>query len=167
MFAVSFLICVQLNMHMWVLTGIPNLYNTTVCEHLFCYAGLWIVLCSKYCFYGVLSLINSDWCTFQAEAMLKAYPPFVNYFEQTKETITKCDKSNTRFHAFLKVRSIHWVCCLIGFYLLAFLWHNGLPQIGLRTWPSVMLDITPTTFHDFLPIFLVFFENGLYLQVIL
>lgn len=38
-----------------------------------------------------------------AEAMLKAYPPFVNYFEQTKETITKCDKSNTRFHAFLKV----------------------------------------------------------------
>ena len=39
----------------------------------------------------------------QAEAMLKAYPPFVNYFEQTKETITKCDKTNTRFHAFLKV----------------------------------------------------------------
>ena len=41
----------------------------------------------------------------QAEAMLKAYPPFVNYFEQTKETITKCDKTNTRFHAFLKVGS--------------------------------------------------------------
>ncbi|XP_061194759.1 protein ECT2-like isoform X2 [Saccostrea echinata] len=38
-----------------------------------------------------------------AEAMLKAYPPFVNYFEQTKETIAKCDKTNTRFHAFLKV----------------------------------------------------------------
>lgn len=35
--------------------------------------------------------------------MLKAYPPFVNYFEQTKETIAKCDKTNTRFHAFLKV----------------------------------------------------------------
>lgn len=94
--------------------------SITQCEHLFCYAGLWIVLCGKYCFYSVLSIINSDWCTFQAEAMLKAYPPFVNYFEQTKETITKCDKSNTRFHAFLKVRSIHWVCCLVGFYLLAF-----------------------------------------------
>ncbi|XP_033759920.1 protein ECT2-like isoform X1 [Pecten maximus] len=38
-----------------------------------------------------------------ADALLKAYPPFVNYFEQTKETIAKCDKTNPRFHAFLKV----------------------------------------------------------------
>lgn len=40
---------------------------------------------------------------FQAEALVKAYPPFVNFFENTKETIQKCDKTNPRFHAFLKV----------------------------------------------------------------
>ena len=39
----------------------------------------------------------------QAEALMKAYPPFVNFFEQTKETIAQCDKSKPRFHAFLKV----------------------------------------------------------------
>lgn len=39
----------------------------------------------------------------QAEALMKAYPPFVNFFEQTKETIAKSDKTNPRFHAFLKV----------------------------------------------------------------
>ncbi|XP_052217057.1 protein ECT2-like isoform X1 [Dreissena polymorpha] len=38
-----------------------------------------------------------------AEALVKAYPPFVNFFEDTKERIQKCDKSNPRFHAFLKV----------------------------------------------------------------
>ncbi|KAL5004653.1 hypothetical protein ScPMuIL_018109 [Solemya velum] len=38
-----------------------------------------------------------------AEALVKAYPPFVNCFEQAKETIIKCDKSIPRFHAFLKV----------------------------------------------------------------
>ncbi|CAC5413259.1 ECT2 [Mytilus coruscus] len=38
-----------------------------------------------------------------AEALMKAYPPFVNFFEQTKETIAKSDKTNPRFHAFLKV----------------------------------------------------------------
>lgn len=163
MFAVSFLICVQLNMHMWVLTGIPNLYNTTVCEHLFCYAGLWIVLCGKYCFYSVLSVINSDWCTFQAEAMLKAYPPFVNYFEQTKETITKCDKSNTRFHAFLKVRSIHWVCCLVGFYLLAY----SLAQWTASDWAQNMA-ISHFGYHSyhipwFSSYFFVFFLKMVYI----
>ncbi|CAG2211731.1 ARHGEF31 [Mytilus edulis] len=44
-----------------------------------------------------------------AEALMKAYPPFVNFFEQTKETIAKSDKTNPRFHAFLKV-----TYCLIG-----------------------------------------------------
>ncbi|KAK7499196.1 hypothetical protein BaRGS_00009456 [Batillaria attramentaria] len=38
-----------------------------------------------------------------ADALTKAYPNFVNYFENTKETIIKCDQSNPRFHAFLKV----------------------------------------------------------------
>ncbi|XP_023320077.1 protein ECT2 isoform X4 [Eurytemora carolleeae] len=34
--------------------------------------------------------------------LLKAYPPFVNFFERTKEQIQDCDRRNPRFHAFLK-----------------------------------------------------------------
>lgn len=37
--------------------------------------------------------------------MVKVYPPFVNYFEMTKETVTRCDRDIPRFHAFLKVNS--------------------------------------------------------------
>ncbi|KAJ7392798.1 Protein T2 [Desmophyllum pertusum] len=37
-----------------------------------------------------------------AEVMVKVYPPFVNYFEMTKETVTRCDRDSPRFHAFLK-----------------------------------------------------------------
>lgn len=37
-----------------------------------------------------------------AEDLLKAYPPFVNFFERTKNHIQECDKKNPRFHAFLK-----------------------------------------------------------------
>ncbi|XP_078378862.1 protein ECT2-like [Oculina patagonica] len=37
-----------------------------------------------------------------AEDMVKVYPPFVNYFEMTKETVTRCDRDIPRFHAFLK-----------------------------------------------------------------
>ncbi|XP_041973962.1 protein ECT2 isoform X2 [Aricia agestis] len=35
--------------------------------------------------------------------MVKAYPPFVNFFENTKEMLQQCDRENPRFHAFLKV----------------------------------------------------------------
>ena len=35
--------------------------------------------------------------------MVKVYPPFVNYFEMTKETVVRCDRDIPRFHAFLKV----------------------------------------------------------------
>lgn len=34
--------------------------------------------------------------------LLKAYPAFVNFFEDTKETITKCEEKSAKFHAFLK-----------------------------------------------------------------
>merc|ERR1719232_1781568 len=37
-----------------------------------------------------------------AEDLLKAYPPFVNFFEKTKTHILECDRKNPRFHAFLK-----------------------------------------------------------------
>jgi len=40
----------------------------------------------------------------QAKDILKVYPPFVNFFEVSKETLHRCDKQYPRFHAFLKVR---------------------------------------------------------------
>ncbi|XP_063700471.1 protein ECT2 isoform X1 [Culicoides brevitarsis] len=35
--------------------------------------------------------------------LLKAYPPYVNFFEQMKETLVQCDSQKPRFHAFLKI----------------------------------------------------------------
>ena len=37
-----------------------------------------------------------------ATDLLRAYPPFVNFFENTKNKIAEVDKRNPRFHAFLK-----------------------------------------------------------------
>lgn len=44
---------------------------------------------------------------------MKAYPPFVNFFEMSKETIVRCEKQKPRFHAFLKV----WPFMLVYFCL--------------------------------------------------
>ncbi|XP_046392945.1 protein ECT2 isoform X2 [Ischnura elegans] len=38
-----------------------------------------------------------------APELLKAYPPYVNFFENMKEMLCKCDETKPRFHAFLKV----------------------------------------------------------------
>lgn len=37
------------------------------------------------------------------QALTKAYPPYVNFFEQMKETLLQCDQQKPRFHAFLKI----------------------------------------------------------------
>uniref|UniRef100_A0A182WL58 Pebble n=1 Tax=Anopheles minimus TaxID=112268 RepID=A0A182WL58_9DIPT len=42
--------------------------------------------------------------------LLKAYPPYVNFFEQMKETLLQCDVSNPRFHAFLKINQAKPEC---------------------------------------------------------
>lgn len=34
--------------------------------------------------------------------LLKAYPPFINFFEEMKEMLIQCDANKPRFHAFLK-----------------------------------------------------------------
>ncbi len=34
---------------------------------------------------------------------MKAYPPYVNFFEDSKNMLVKCEKTNPRFFAFLKV----------------------------------------------------------------
>lgn len=38
-----------------------------------------------------------------ASDLIKAYPPYVNFFENTKEMLDKCDQTKPRFHAFLKI----------------------------------------------------------------
>ncbi|XP_030754875.1 protein ECT2 isoform X4 [Sitophilus oryzae] len=40
----------------------------------------------------------------------RAYPPFINYFEEMKEVLTKCDQSKPRFHAFLKAMQTRPEC---------------------------------------------------------
>jgi hypothetical protein len=35
--------------------------------------------------------------------LIKAYPPFVNFFEHTKEILMKCDQTKPQFHEFLKI----------------------------------------------------------------
>ncbi|XP_035205764.1 protein ECT2-like isoform X2 [Stegodyphus dumicola] len=37
-----------------------------------------------------------------APEFMKAYPPFVNFFEKTKVVLANCDSTKPRFHAFLK-----------------------------------------------------------------
>ncbi|KAF8767592.1 Protein ECT2 like protein [Argiope bruennichi] len=37
-----------------------------------------------------------------AHELMKCYPPFVNFFEKTKEVLAHCDATKPRFHAFLK-----------------------------------------------------------------
>lgn len=39
----------------------------------------------------------------QAEGFVRVYPPFINFFDMSKEALHKCDKTYPRFHAFLKV----------------------------------------------------------------
>ncbi|XP_062412002.1 protein ECT2 isoform X3 [Sardina pilchardus] len=38
-----------------------------------------------------------------SKELVKAYPPFVNFFEMSKETIVRCERQKPRFHAFLKI----------------------------------------------------------------
>ncbi|XP_053567798.1 protein ECT2 [Bombina bombina] len=42
--------------------------------------------------------------------LVKTYPPFVNFFEMSKETIITCEKQKPRFHAFLKINQAKPEC---------------------------------------------------------
>jgi hypothetical protein len=50
-----------------------------------------------------ICLVRLKYFHFKADALLKTYPPFINFYEKTKEMILNCDKTKPRFHAFLKV----------------------------------------------------------------
>uniref|UniRef100_A0A3P9J241 Epithelial cell transforming 2 n=1 Tax=Oryzias latipes TaxID=8090 RepID=A0A3P9J241_ORYLA len=45
-----------------------------------------------------------------SKELVKAYPPFVNFFEMSKETIVRCEKQKPRFHAFLKINQAKPEC---------------------------------------------------------
>lgn len=42
--------------------------------------------------------------------LLKAYPPYVNFFETMKDCLQQCDVQNPRFHAFLKINQLKGEC---------------------------------------------------------
>lgn len=44
------------------------------------------------------------------DSLLKAYPPYVNFFEQMKSTLIHCEKSKPRFQAFLKINQAKPEC---------------------------------------------------------
>ncbi|XP_061540617.1 protein ECT2 isoform X2 [Phycodurus eques] len=45
-----------------------------------------------------------------SKELVKAYPPFVNFFEMSKDTIIRCEKQKPRFHAFLKINQAKPEC---------------------------------------------------------
>ncbi|XP_063322786.1 protein ECT2 isoform X2 [Pelmatolapia mariae] len=45
-----------------------------------------------------------------SKELVKAYPPFVNFFEMSKETIVRSEKQKPRFHAFLKINQAKPEC---------------------------------------------------------
>ncbi|EDO28605.1 predicted protein [Nematostella vectensis] len=53
----------------------------------------------------VYNISLEDPLIYQADVLGKVYPPFVNYFEISKETVLRCDKESPRFHAFLRASS--------------------------------------------------------------
>ncbi|XP_028650424.1 protein ECT2 isoform X1 [Erpetoichthys calabaricus] len=63
--------------------------------------------------------------------LIKAYPPFVNFFEMSKETIVKCEKQKPRFHAFLKINQAKPECGRQTLAELLIRPVQRLPSIGL------------------------------------
>ncbi|XP_041790911.1 protein ECT2 isoform X2 [Chelmon rostratus] len=68
---------------------------------------------------GDLEELLSDWSEDRSvgdiilkysKELVKAYPPFVNFFEMSKETIVRCEKQKPRFHAFLKINQAKPEC---------------------------------------------------------
>lgn len=55
------------------------------------------------CSIGKIIIDNKD-------ALIKAYPPYVNFFEQMKEALQQADVQNPRFHAFLKINQAKPEC---------------------------------------------------------
>ena len=68
------------------------------------------------------TLLPSFLLPMQADDFLRVYPPFVNFFEMSKETLAKCDRTYPRFHAFLKVS---FTVCKLTQYLQLCIHNKG------------------------------------------
>ena len=75
--------------------------------------------------------INSYLFTSQSHDLLKAYPPFVNFFEQSKEALNSSDRTKPRFHAFLKLGQTNPKCKRQGLQELLIRPVQRLPSISL------------------------------------
>lgn len=70
---------------------------------------------SEECSIGEVFLENRD-------QLLKAYPPYINFFEQMRATVVMCEQSKPRFQAFLKLNQGKAECgrqtLQVGYFLL-------------------------------------------------
>lgn len=78
--------------------------------------------------------------------LLKAYPPYVNFFEQMKATLTQCVQSKPRFQAFLKINQAKPECGRQSLQELMIRPVQRLPSISLLL--NDILKHTPKTNRD-------------------
>lgn len=102
-----------------------------------------------------LQEINSRWSEDSAigqiilenrSDLLKAYPPYVNFFEQMKATLTQCVQSKPRFQAFLKINQAKPECGRQSLQELMIRPVQRLPSISLLL--NDILKHTPKTNRD-------------------
>ncbi|KAL4107891.1 hypothetical protein QTP88_018165 [Uroleucon formosanum] len=76
------------------------------------------------------SSIGSVFLKYSSE-LVKTYPPFVNFFEKTREMLLQCDQTKPRFHAFLKVGQTRPECCRQSLQELLIRPVQRLPSVSL------------------------------------
>ena len=70
------------------------------------------------CLIGEILMENRD-------RLLKAYPPYINFFEQMKATVIQCVQNKPRFQAFLKINQSKPECGRQTFQELIIVQYNG------------------------------------------
>lgn len=82
-----------------------------------------------------------------SEALRQAYPPYVNFFEQMKDTLHQCITQYPKFHAFLKIKQSKPECGRQTLQDLMIRPVQRLPSISLLI--SDILKHTPKTNADY------------------
>lgn len=102
-----------------------------------------------------LNQINSNWseeCSIgeiileNRDRLLKAYPPYINFFEQMKATVIQCAQNKPRFQAFLKINQSKPECGRQTLQELMIRPVQRLPSISLLL--NDILKHTPKTNPD-------------------
>lgn len=81
------------------------------------------------------------------DELIKAYPPYVNFFEKMKETLLQCDASNPRFHAFLKINQAKPECGRQTLQDLMIRPVQRLPSISLLLNGKFFSPLKPLEYH--------------------